>query len=304
MPQKKRSKFNYNFRKYCVIPLKILRIAIVDTIRQDGIEHAGYLAFLSILSLFPSIIFLITIAQFFGAFEDGINFINTIIASSPKDMSEALAPRITEIISGPPQSLLTIAIIGVVWTASSSVEGCRTILNRAYRVAFPPPYIWRRFISILQFFVIILVIIIGVLVFVVVPNLFHEIELKIFSSSFASSFASSFNFNLKYWRESAILLILISSTSLLYFALPNVKQKISQTIPGSILTVGLWVIFAKIFIVYIEDFQQFSLIYGSLAGFIASLIFFYLISLAFILGAEFNYHFHRTYKVFLRNSQQ
>jgi membrane protein len=292
MPKKKRSKFKYNFRKYCVIPLKILRIAIVDTIRQDGIEHAGYLAFLSILSLFPSIIFLISIAQFFGAFEDGINFINTVIASTPKDMSEALAPRITEILSGPPQSLLTIAIIGVIWTASSSVEGCRTILNRAYRVALPPPYIWRRFISILQFFAIILIIIVSIFVFVIVPNLFHEIDLKVFNSNF--------DFHSKNIRNTSILLLLTCSTSILYFALPNVKQKLSQTIPGSILTVILWIILAKIFIIYIEDFQQFSLIYGSLAGFIASLIFFYLISLAFILGAEFNYHFHRTYTIFLK----
>ena len=110
-----------------------------------------------------------------------------------------------------------------------------------------------------------------------------------------------FNFDVQYLRESFIFILLTLTTSLLYFALPNAKQKFSQTIPGSILTVLLWVILAKIFIIYIEDFQQFSLVYGSLAGFIASLIFFYLISLAFILGAEFNYHFHRTYSVFLRN---
>ncbi len=294
MKHKKRSNLKYNFRKYCVIPLKIFRIAVVDTIRQDGVEHAGYLAFLSILSLFPSLIFLISIAQFFDAFGDGANLINTIILNAPKEVSEALAPRINEIISGPPQGLLTIAIIGVIWTASSSVEGCRTILNRAYRVAFPPPYIWRRFISILEFFVIILTIISGVIIFVIVPNFFHEIEKKLF--------VQNFDFDLKYLHEIMIFLLLNLTTSLLYFALPNVKQKFSQTIPGSILTVLLWVILAKIFIIYIEDFQQFSLIYGSLAGFIAALIFFYLISLAFIFGAEFNYHFHRTYKIFLRNS--
>ena len=39
---------------------------------------------------------------------------------------------------------------------------------------------------------------------------------------------------------------------------------------------------------------------GSIAGIIISLMFFYLISLIFILGAEFNYHFHRTYQVFLK----
>ena len=162
MPQKQRSKFNYYLHKYFIIPLMIFRISVLDTIRQDGIEHAGYLAFLSIFSLFPFLIFLISIVGFFGASEIGAQIVHTILSAAPREMAEALAPRINEIISGPPQSFLTIAIIGVIWTASSSVEGCRTILNRAYRIAFPPPYLWRRFISILEFFVIIFSIVIKI----------------------------------------------------------------------------------------------------------------------------------------------
>lgn len=295
MTRKYRSKIAYNFRKFFIIPLKILRISIVDTIRQDGVEHAGYLAFLSILSLFPSIIFLITIADFFGAFTDGINLINSFLEHLPKEVSEALTPRLNEIISGPPQSLLTIAIIGIIWTASSSVEGSRTILNRAYRVAFPPPYLWRRFLSILQFFAIILLVIVGITIFVIVPNLFHEFE--------QNFFATTLNFDAAFLRKSLVLLLLFFSASSLYFALPNARQKITKTFPGSILSVILWIVCGKVFLIYIENFQQFNLVYGSLAGFIISLIFFYLISLIFILGAVFNYHFHRTYQIFLKKPE-
>ena len=61
---KKRSKLNRIFRRYLLIPAKILRLSIIDTIKQDGVEHAGYLAFLSILSLFPFLIFLVSIIGF------------------------------------------------------------------------------------------------------------------------------------------------------------------------------------------------------------------------------------------------
>ena len=50
--KKQRSKSSYYFRKYFFIPLKILRISLIDVIRQDGVEHAGYLAFLSFLSFY------------------------------------------------------------------------------------------------------------------------------------------------------------------------------------------------------------------------------------------------------------
>lgn len=290
--QKKRSEFGYYFRKYCIFPVKILRIAIFDTVKQDGIEHAGYLAFLSILSLFPFLIFLVAIIGFIGASEVGINAIHYVLSAAPKEMAQALAPRIDEIISGPPQTFLTLAIIGVIWTASSSVEGCRTILNRAYRIHYPPPYIWRRLISIAEFFIIIFIVVIGIIIFVIAPNLLQEAE-----KSF--SFSLRIDYDLYYIRYFAIFLLLICATSLLYYALPNAKQKFSQTVPGSILVVILWICLEHSFSLYLENFHQFSFVYGSLAGVIISLMFFYLISLIFILGAEFNYHYHRTYKIFL-----
>lgn len=287
-------KLKYNFRKYFILPFKILRISIVDTVRQDGVEHAGYLAFLSILSIFPFLIFLIAIIGFFGASEAGIKTIQIGLSYLPQELVKALLPRIEEITSGPPQRFITIAIIGVIWTASSSVEGCRTILNRAYRVEFPPPYIWRRFISIIEFFVISFSIVIGVFTFVIIPRLIKNMQSKF-------PMLTEINLDFFYLRHIATFVLLVSAVSLLYYALPNVKQKLRKTIPGSVLTVVLWIILEKLFIVYLQTFEQVNFVYGSLASIIISLLFFYLISLIFIVGAEFNYHYHRTYKVFLKN---
>lgn len=288
----KRSRLNFYFRKYFILPIKILRIAIFDTVKQDGIEHAGYLAFLSILSLFPFLIFLIATIGFFGASEVGIKFIYSVLESVPQEMATALKPRINEIISGPPQTFLTLAIIGAIWTASSSVEGCRTILNRAYRVHFPPPYVLRRLLSIMEFFIIIVVIGVGIIIFVVAPNILQEVEKGL-------SLDLRVDYDAFYIRYIAIFFLLVCATSLLYYALPNAKQRFSQTVPGSILAVILWVCLEHSFSLYLENFHQFSFVYGSLAGIIISLMFFYLTSLIFILGAEFNYHHHRTYKIFL-----
>jgi len=293
MPINSRSKINYYFHKYFLIPIKIFRKSVIDTINHDGIEHAGYLAFLSILSFFPSLIFLIAVIGIFGESKIGTDFLHELISSLPNEMSRGLTPRINEIISGPSDGYLTIAIIGVIWTASSSVEGCRTILNRAYRVAFPPPYILRRLVSIFEFFIIIFVIISGILIFVIVP-----VVLKYFEKQFAIKLAIDYDFF--YLRQLAIFTILTISTSVLYFALPNAKQKISQTIPGSILAVILWITLVDFFSLYLENFNQMNFVYGSIAGIIISLMFFYLISLVFIFGAEFNYNFHRVYQYFLK----
>lgn len=289
-------KLNYYYRKYFIILLKVFRKSIIDTIRHDGIEHAGYLAFLSILSFFPSLIFLIAVIGAFGQSKIGTDFLQNLIENLPKEMSQGLAPRIYEIISGPSDGYLTIAIIGVIWTASSSVEGCRTILNRAYRVAFPPPYIWRRIISIFEFFTIIFVIISGITIFVVFPSMLKLIEEKFL-------FKFNIDYDFFYLRQLATFLVITCSTSMLYYALPNAKQKITQTLPGSILALLLWVLLVNIFSIYLANFNQMNFVYGSITSIIVSMMFFYLISLVFIFGAEFNYHFHRTYQVFLKKSK-
>ncbi len=284
------------FRIYLLLPLKILKISVSDLVRQNGVEHAGYLAFLSILSLFPFLIFLIAIIGFFGASSEGIEFIQYALDAAPKEMKNALAPRINEIISGPHQGFLTIAILGVVWTASSSVEGCRTILNRAYRIEFPPPYLWRRFISIVEFFIITFTIVVGVIIFLIIPKFLKKIDLiNYLELDFGSDFF--------YISKIIVLLIVTISTSLLYYILPNTKQKITETLPGSILAVILWSLLQKLFSFYLSYFDQVNFVYGSLAGIIVSLMFFYLISLIFILGAEFNYHFHRVYFVFFKKNK-
>ena len=293
MPKMRRSKLNYLFRKYIILPLKICRIAAIDTVRQDGIEHSGYLAFLLLLSFFPFLIFIFSIIGLFGATDIGVQIIQSIIDSTPKEVGEGLMPYIKEIISGPPQSLLTIAIIGVIWTASSSVEGCRTILNRAYRIEFPPPYLLRRLFAIIEFFAISFFIIIGIIIFVILPNFLEKNNAELLVKL-------HFDYDLYYLRQIVFLTLLTLATSLLYFALPNAKQKFTQTVPGSIIAVAFWIILEWAFTLYLENFHQVNFVYGSLAGIIIALLFFYLISIIFVFGAEFNYHYHRTYKIFLK----
>ncbi len=291
--RKNRSKPIYLFRKYIVLPIKIFRMAIVDTVRQDGVEHAGYLAFLSIFSLFPFLIFLISIVSYVGGDALGIKVIYSAINSLPKEAADSLLPRVAEIVSGPPQSFLTIAIIGVIWTASSSVEGCRTILNRAYRVHLPPPYPLRRLVSILEFFILTFSIAVGIMVFVIAPAILDIKEVE-------NSLAFFAKYDSEQARHTTIAVFLVAATSLLYYALPNVKQRITKTFPGAILAVFLWFETQKLFSLYLANFHQFNFVYGGLAGIMIYLMFFYMVNLIFIFGAQFNYHFYRVYKIFLR----
>lgn len=257
--------------------------ALVDTIMHDGIEHAGYLAFLSLLSLFPFLVFLFALAGFIGESEIGERFIEILLTNMPSEVITSLKPRLMEIASGPPQGLLTLAIVGAIWTASSAVEGLRTILNRAYRVATPPAYIWRRLLSILQFFIITGVITIAMLGLIIAPAVWDSLQDYVAIEKVLHPVWT-------YFRYLLVFSILFLCVATFYYILPNIKQRWRSVVPGALIVVVAWGLAGTLLTTYLSNFNQVNIIYGSLGGVIAALLFFYLMSMIFIFGAEFNYH--------------
>ncbi len=260
--------------------------AFMDTIQHDGIEHAGYLAFLAILSLFPFLVFLVALAGFLGQLDIGARFVEIVLGHMPHKVIIALQPRIVEIVSGPPQGLLTVAIIGAIWTASSTVEGMRTALNRAYRVATPPAYIWRRLLSIIQFLVLTALILLLMLLVILIPVIWQMLPISDDVESFIRPLW-------RYISYGMLPLALFCFVTLFYFVLPNIKQRWAAVLPGAVIVVIAWMIAGRLVVEYLSDFNQVNLIYGSLAGIIGALLFFYVMSTIFIFGAELNYHIER-----------
>lgn len=262
--------------------IKIFCKAIVNLVNHDGVEHAGYMSFLFILSIFPFLVFFVSISGFIGESEIGIKFLSFMAENMPASAISALKPRIEEIASGPPEGLLTIAIIGAIWTSSSSVEGMRTILNRVHCVNNLPPYLFRRCLSMLQFIFMTVILILGMFVIILWPILQASLP------DFAKYIDNLSNFWI-YLKNISVFLTLFLIVSTSYYYIPNTKISFVKIIPGAILVVIGWMASADLLSLYLGHFQQLSIIYGSLGGIIISLLFFYIISLIFIFGAEFNH---------------
>ncbi len=255
-----------------------------NTVYHDGIEHAGYLAFLGLIALFPFMVFVVALAGFLGQGEAGAKFIHELVAQLPPGIVPALMPRITEIVSGPPQGLLTISILGAIWTASSAVEGYRTVLNRAYHVGTPPSYLLRRMLSIGQTLVLSFIVVVAMVILVFLPILWNNL---------ASLLAAHDLFDIALIFTSRITLISLAVIFVIvcgaYYILPNIRQSWHSVVPGAVLVTLLWMCSARLLTFYLAQFNQVNLIYGSLGGIIAVLLFFYISNIIFIYGAEFNY---------------
>ena len=269
---------------------KSFYIAAVKTIEHDGVEHSGYMSFMVLLSIFPFLIFFVALTSFFGASELGDNFIKLLMENLPERAVDSMKMRINELGKTPPQSLMTLAIVGTVWTASSFLECLRTILNRVHEITSPPPYIRRRLLSIFQFLVISILLSVTMLILIIIPIGLSKIPAIIEAIEGYENILNAARYLL-------ILSCLFLGVSSLYYVIPNAKLNYRDIVPGSILTVFLWIISGHLLSEYIIYYNQLSVVYGSLGSVILTLLFFYIINMIFIYGAEFNHALVTSFKV-------
>ncbi len=256
--------------------------AVLKMIDHDGIEHSGYMSFMVLFSIFPFFIFILGFTGFFGASELGEKFIQLALENMPAQSVDSIRSRVNELITTPPQGILTLAIIGSIWTSSSFVECVRTILNRVYEIKSPPNYFLRRMLSIAQFLFISTLICLAMLLLIIIPiglqklpNFMNMIE----------NYKTILNFS----RYFLIFLSLFLTVCSLYYLIPNAKLKFLEVIPGAFLSVFLWILSGYLLSKYLLYYNQLNVIYGSLGSIIVTLIFFYIVNMIFIIGAEFNY---------------
>ncbi len=89
-------------------------------------------------------------------------------------------------------------------------------------------------------------------------------------------------------RFAAAALIMGLSLGILYEASMDKPVKIRELFPGILFSIAAWVLASMIFSFYVENFANYSVIYGAIGGFMVLLLWLYLSGSIFILGSELN----------------
>ena len=116
----------------------VKRVAI--GVYNDGFIHAGNLAYLSILALFPFFIVAAAVAHLLGQSQDATLTVTNILRRLPPDVAATLREPVSEVLTVRTGNLLWFGAIVGLWTATSFVETIRDILRRAYGVKFCRPF--------------------------------------------------------------------------------------------------------------------------------------------------------------------
>lgn len=108
----------------------------------DGFTHAGNLAYLSLVTLFPFFIVATAIARLVGRTGDGLQAVGAFLQTVPPEVGALLRPAILEVLEARSGSLLWLGALVGLWTTSGFIETVRAILRQAYGVQSGTPF-WR-----------------------------------------------------------------------------------------------------------------------------------------------------------------
>ena len=258
-----------------------LKNAYRDVLKNHTMAFAAALSYYFVLSLFPLLIALAAVVGYLPI-PDLFNHILDVMSRVVPSQSMGLVRKIVASVISPSKGkLLTVGLIGTLWSASSGFASMIEALNVAYDVPETRPYWKTRSLAFLMTFVIGALMVMALSVLIVGPS---------FGSWLANKVDLGPQFVIVWpslrWGVSVGFTIL--AIELLYFIGPNVKQRFLQTLVGAIFAVGGWIGLSYLLGLYFQHFSSLNKTYGVLGGAIALFMWFYWTSLAILVGAEIN----------------
>lgn len=250
---------------------------------SDGFMLAGNLAYLSLLTLFPFFIVVATVAGTFGRTDDGVHAIATFLRTVPPDVGKLIAAPIREVIAARSQKgLLTLGIIVTLWTVSGFIETIREIVRRAYGTTSSRP-VWEYRLGAMLLIVLavaLMLVALAVQVMLTAAEQFVVHLLPIRDDLIGA---------LGIGRIAPAVALFVALWGIFYVLTPKkIREGRCPTWPGPLVITVVWMGTTMLLPWVLGLFGGYNLTYGSLAGVIVALLFFYIIGLALVIGAQLN----------------
>ena len=249
---------------------------------NDGFIHAGNLAYMAILSLFPFFILVAAIFSIVGEEGQRAASINAFLLAVPPVVANAIEPVARGVVDARSGWLLWIGGVVGLWTVGSLVETIRDILRRAYGTHWEHAF-WRYRLAssgVIVAAVVLLLVSLAVQVLIgtaqeVIAAWFPRL-IDVIDQLALSRFIPALGLYL------SIYLLFLSLTPGAY------RKRRYPKWPGALLVTLWWVAVTVALPAVLRSFFSYDATYGSLAGIMIVLFFFWLVGLGMVVGAELN----------------
>jgi membrane protein len=266
------------------VPLPASEI-VTRTVRE--IDHdnclglAAQLAFYFFLSLFPALLFLVALIGYLPVDNLLAQLLQALGTIAPSEVLALLRAQLDEVARGSYGSLLTLGILGAIWSSSAAMVAIIDALNHAYDIDERRPWWRRRIVAIVLTVALALFIVTSLVLVIVGPGV---------ASLMAAWVGLDPAFSLVWaiGRWPLMIFLVVLGVDLVYHFAPNRRVRWMWITPGSVLATGMWMVSSFAFKWYVTNLANFNATYGAIGGVVVLLLWFYVSGLAILIGAELN----------------
>ncbi|MEO5493095.1 MAG: YihY/virulence factor BrkB family protein [Sphingomonas sp.] len=255
---------------------------VVIGIFDNGFMYAGNLAYLALMTVFPFFILAAAIASIFGQTAQASHAVESFLYTLPPSVGEILRKPIDDVLAARTGGLLILGSVVALWTVGSFVETIRDVFRRAYGITLDKPF-WRYRLG--SMMVIVASVVLALLAFLV-QGLLTIVE--------------QFIYRLSPWAQQVgglvgaarvvPAVVMFAALYMLFAAVTPGKYRRQgcPRWPGALFTTIWWMSATALLPLVLAQFGGYDLTYGSLAGVIVTLLFFWLIGFGISIGAHLN----------------
>lgn len=253
-----------------------------DEIKEDrvGLMAAG-VAFYAMLAIFPALIAAITVWGLVSDPQQIQQTIGSFTSALPEGAAILLEDQISQIARSSDSTLgwaLAASLAGALWSASSGTKGLMNAINAAYDEAETRGFLKVRGLALLLtvggvFFGLVVLGLIAV-----IPGVLGAMDL-----------GSTLERLIGWARWPILAVALVGGLAVMYRSAPDRDQPEWGWLSwGAVAALVIWLFASAGFSWYVTSFGSFGETYGSIAGVIVLMLWFFLTAFAVLLGAELN----------------
>jgi membrane protein len=251
---------------------------------DDVLNRAAILSFYFLLALFPLLLFLTALL---GSFADAgtelrrnlLIYLRAVVPASASDLINATVVEISQKSSG---GKLSFGLLTSLWFASSGMGAIIEGLNVAYDVKETRSW-WRR-----TLLAILLTVALAVLIITALALMFYGNRIaEWIASRYGLGITFAATWMILQWLF--VLAFVFLAFVLIYYFAPDLhEQELRWLTPGATVGVGLWLLVSFLFGSYLNFYNTYSVVYGSLGAVIILMLWFYLTGVTILMGGEVN----------------
>jgi membrane protein len=252
-----------------------------ELFRTRAFTMAAAMSYYFVLALVPLLIFLSAMLGYLpipNLFDQLLDILAVLVPPAAMQMVEHI---LTSLLVPHRGGLLSFGLLSYLWTASGGFAASIEALNVAYDVEKTRSW-WRdRLQALLLTFTTGVLSLTGLLLIIAGPR-FGRLLTELFP------IPGSFGEVWPALRLVTVFVTIVVAIELQYYLAPNRKQRFADTLPGAVVAVGGIFLCSAGLGYYFGHLSNYNKTYGSLGAVIILMLWFYVVALLLVVGAEVN----------------